>query len=139
MSMIALPYLGPAAARRELARPPRKPAPRRSRAPTRRDGGRDPLVDVPVRLTFRTARVLECIAELPGASNRAVSEHAGISDHGQMSKLLRRLERLGLIENSGIGQAGGGPNAWSLTPTGRRVVQSIRVHTSRETRGQAVR
>lgn len=62
----------------------------------------------------------------PGiGSNRALAEHAGISDEGQISKLLARLERLGLLQNTGKGQAKGAANAWSLTPLGRQVTQQI--------------
>jgi AcrR family transcriptional regulator len=127
-SMIVLPYLGPAAARRELAGPPRAAAPAPSRIPQPRRSVRDPLRNIPARLTFRTARVLDGIAELPGASNREVAEHAGIVDPGQISKLLARLEGLGLIENASEGHSRGKPNAWSLTQTGQQVAQSIRVH-----------
>jgi len=79
-------------------------------------------------LTLRTARVLDCIAELPGACNREVAERAEIADAGQTSKLLRRLEHLGLIENASGGHSRGAPNAWSLTQSGQRVTQSIRAH-----------
>ena len=52
-----------------------------------------------MRLTYRTSRVLAGVAELGGRgsdpSNRQVGEYAGIADAGQVSKLLRRLERLG--------------------------------------------
>ena len=80
-----------------------------------------------MRLTYRTARVLEGVAERPGASNREVAERAGIHDPGQVSKLLARLERLGLLANTGEGHAKGEPNAWSLTPKGTRVVQRLGV------------
>jgi DNA-binding MarR family transcriptional regulator len=90
-----------------------------------------------MRLTLRTARVLEAVAELPGVSNRVVAERAGVSDAGQISKLLARLERLCLIVNSGGGHARGEPNAWSLTATGRQVAQSIHSHAGREARGRA--
>ena len=60
----------------------------------------DPLEEVPMRLTYRTARVLECIGEQPLASNRLIADRAGIADPGQISKLLRRLERPGLVVNS---------------------------------------
>ena len=128
MGMIVLPYLGPAAARREQARPA-PPVP--GAAPHTRDNGRgmtaeeDPLAGVPMRLTYRTARVLEAIAERPGVSNRVVGELAGVVDQGQISKLLARLERLGLTENSGEGHARGERNAWSLTALGREVAQSL--------------
>jgi AcrR family transcriptional regulator len=127
--MIVLPYLGPAAARREQTRP----APARSRAarPQSACGMQstgDPLRGVPVRLTYRTARVLEGVAEHPGASNRTVGEHAGVADPGQISKLLARLERAGLLANTGLGHSMGEPNAWTLTPQGQQVAQSIRVY-----------
>lgn len=80
-----------------------------------------------MRLTYRTARVLRCIAELPGASNRMVAERAGISDPGQISKLLRRLEGLGLAVNSGGGRLSGEPKAWKLTPLGEQVAQRLSV------------
>jgi DNA-binding IclR family transcriptional regulator len=79
-------------------------------------------------LTYRTARVLEGVAELPGGSNRVVAERAGIHDAGQVSKLLARLERLGLLVNTGEGHAKGEPNAWSLTAKGERVARSILAH-----------
>ncbi len=138
MSLIVLPYLGPAAARREQSRPVRQSAPAEPEAPepqVRSD--HDPLQGVHMRLTFRTARVLDGIADLPGASNRMVAEHAGVTDPGQISKLLARLERLELIENSSEGHTKGEPNAWSLTATGRQVAQSIRTHARHETRRRA--
>jgi AcrR family transcriptional regulator/DNA-binding MarR family transcriptional regulator len=129
MSMIVLPYLGPAAARRERTRPAPAPV---SAAPAQALGGAlgvaqddDPLRGIPMRLTYRTARVLEVVAEHPGVSNRLVAEHAGISDQGQVSKLLARLERLGLLQNTGEGHSRGEANAWTLTVTGRRVAQRI--------------
>ena len=82
-----------------------------------------------MRLTYRTMRVLEVIADDPGVSNRSVGEHADIADQGQISKLLSRLERLGLASNTGQGHQKGEPNAWTLTPTGERVAQTIRIHT----------
>ena len=85
-----------------------------------------------MRLTYRTARVLEAIAERPGVSNRMVAEHAGVADQGQISKLLARLERLGLTVNTGAGHSKGEPNAWTLTQTGAQVAHSIRAHSPRE-------
>jgi AcrR family transcriptional regulator len=133
MGMIVLPYLGPAAVRREQALPPPAPAFAKARvaqAPHARDTDEeDVLAGIPMRLTYRTMRVLEAIAEEPGVSNRGVGERAGAPDQGQISKLLARLERLGLAVNTGVGHAKGEPNAWTLTPTGERVAQTIRIHT----------
>ncbi len=132
MSLIVLPYQGSAAARREqyrslplLARAKRV-ARERPRGAVIED---DPLRDVPMRLTYRTARVLEGVAEHPGASNRLVAEHAGISDQGQVSKLLARLERLDLLRNTGEGQARGERNAWNLTPLGLQITQQLSLNT----------
>ncbi len=77
--------------------------------------------DPQIRLTYRTARVLTAIAEYPGASNREVATRAGIVDQGQVSKLLGRLLRLGLIANTGDDTSRGAPNAWRLTELGERV------------------
>jgi AcrR family transcriptional regulator/DNA-binding MarR family transcriptional regulator len=128
MAMIVLPYLGPGAARTEQTRAAPAPSPAAvSRGSAPIASSADCLQGVPMRLTYRTARVLECIAERPGASNRAVADYAGIADQGQISKLLRRLERLDLTVNTGAGRAAGEPNAWRLTPLGQEVAHSIRV------------
>jgi len=82
-----------------------------------------------MRVTYRTAKVLEELLEHPGSSNRQIAERAGIVDQGQISKLLRRLERLGLTANGGAGHAQGEPNAWRLTAQGEDVARSIRRHT----------
>jgi AcrR family transcriptional regulator len=116
MSMIVLPYLGPAAARRELARAvPEIPV-------SARRAEHGSLGELDMRLTYRTVRVLLAVAEEPGSSNRHLGDAAGIGDQGQASKLLQRLQRLGLIENNGIGAATRGePNAWMLTEQGTAV------------------
>jgi DNA-binding MarR family transcriptional regulator len=130
MGMIVLPYRGAAAARRELERPaPADPGCASvDPAVAGRAVGEDPLEGVSMRLTYRTARVLEGVVAEPGASNREVATRAGIHDPGQVSKLLARLERIGLLVNAGAGHTKGEPNAWSLTPKGRRVAQGIRDH-----------
>jgi DNA-binding MarR family transcriptional regulator len=69
------------------------------------------------RLTYRTARVLSAIAGNPGAANRKIAAVAEVSDEGQVSKLLRRLQREGLAHNSAPYRAGYA-NAWQLTPKG---------------------
>jgi AcrR family transcriptional regulator len=119
IGMIALPYLGPAAASRESSRT----APKRRRRAL--PASNDPLRDLQMRLTYRTVRVLLAIATKPGASNREVGAGAGIDDQGQISKLLSRLEGLGLVENSGAGQVRGAPNSWSLTKKGFEVERLV--------------
>ena len=126
MSMIVLPYLGPAAARREGARPvPLAPSVSAPPVISAHGAGGDPLRDVPMRLTYRTARVLQATAAHPGGSNRLIGEHADIHDQGQISKLLGRLKGLGLLQNVGAGQAKGEPNAWRLTEVGVRVTRQL--------------
>jgi AcrR family transcriptional regulator len=123
MSMIVLPYLGPAAARRELSRAvPQASSGRNGHSPAR---VQDPFKDLPIRITFRTARVLAVIAAQPGASNRQIGDTAGVSDQGQISKLLRRLADYGLIGNHGEGHPKGEPNAWILTERGQAIQRTI--------------
>jgi AcrR family transcriptional regulator/DNA-binding MarR family transcriptional regulator len=125
MGMIVLPYLGQNAAARELERPkPRAArAPKATRVP--KALATDPLQGLDMRLTSRTLLVLTAISERPGASNRQIADVAGIHDQGQISKLLGRLERLGLIANYGAGQAKGEANAWGLTPKGKEVEAAL--------------
>jgi AcrR family transcriptional regulator len=131
MGMIVLPYMGAAAAGRERKRPAPGPL---AQAGTERSGRvgarRDPSREVPMRLTYRTARVLKAAAEHPGASNRLLGEHADLHDQGQISKLLARLQRLGLLENGGEGQPRGESNAWKLTSLGERVTEQLSLDTN---------
>jgi AcrR family transcriptional regulator len=119
MGMIVLPYLGSAFARREFARP----------LPPRRGSARatsgDPLRDVGMRLTYRTARVLQSVAANPGSSNREIGVGAEMDDQGQISKLLARLQRLDLVQNTRSVSARGAPNAWGLTESGWEVQRAI--------------
>ena len=133
MSMIVLPYLGPEVARREQRRRSLPPAERAARA----NGlvaavieQADPLREIPMRLTYRTARVLQAAAEQPGASNRRIGEQAGIPDQGQVSKLLARLKGLGVLVNTGVGPVKGEPNAWRLTELGERITQHLALNTN---------
>lgn len=133
MAMITLPYMGAATARRERVQSARyavaAPSGEREPAPAG-----NPLLGVQMRLTYRTARVLEGLRERPGASNREVADDAGIGDPGQVSKLLHRLERLGLLENRGGGHGQGEPNKWVLTVKGESVAQSVRLRGPYERR-----
>ncbi len=123
MAMIVHPYFGPAAARRELERP----APDRPNTIT--PGPGDPFKDLQIRFTYRTALVLATIAgegrrgSYP--SNRHIAETAGITDDGQTSRLLRRLQHAGLIQNHGNGHAKGEANAWTLTQRGKAVQEAL--------------
>jgi AcrR family transcriptional regulator len=135
MSLIVLPYQGPAVARAEQRGTKTLPPVRTTSAAVTilahltGFGVGDPLAGVPMRLTYRTARVLEVVAAHPGASNRIIAEHAGIADQGQVSKLLARLERLGLVANTSRNEhkPTGEPNAWRLTPRGEEIERALRV------------
>jgi AcrR family transcriptional regulator len=119
MWMIVLPYGGPARASRQLKRAVAAPV---EAAPAPLG---TPLRGLKMRLTYRTARTLEVIAVMPGASNAELSAQVGITDQGQISKLLARLAGLGLIENTGAGQPFGAANAWQLTATGEELEAAI--------------
>jgi AcrR family transcriptional regulator len=133
MAMILAPYLGPAAARAERDRP--APAPLASPASSTGANGavvggalvnaeRDPMHGISMRFTYRTACVLDAVAVEPGMSNRGVGDAAGIPDQGQLSKLLARLQGLGLVENTAPIRKGAS-NAWQLTPEGEQVAQVV--------------
>ena len=76
MGMIVLPYLGPAAARRERERKPSSVRAVKGAQPSVAAvsvlslGVEDPLQGVAMRLTYRTARVLEGVRELSGDGER---------------------------------------------------------------------
>jgi AcrR family transcriptional regulator len=126
MGMIVLPYRGPEAAERE-----RKRSVVRSRRRPTATG--DPLRELDMRLTYRTVRVLLALAELGGEgsnpSSRQVADAAGVSDQGQISKLLWRLEHLGLIDTAVRHHGRGEPNAWRLTSKGQEVTRALRSQT----------
>lgn len=126
VSMIVLPYLGGAAARRELDRPAPVSASARRGEDTFLS---DPFKDAGMRLTYRTVRVLMAIAQHPQASNRVIGETADMADQGQISKLLARLERIGLASNTRIHPGKGAPNSWALTEKGQQIAESIRANT----------
>ncbi len=115
MSMIVLPYLGARAAQQELERPVPETQDRHWHAPA------DPLRGLGMRLTYRTVCVLLAVAAHPGGSNREIGHASGVADQGQISKLLSRLERLGLVCNAGLAPGRGAPNAWTLTAKGLEV------------------
>ncbi len=123
VSIIVLPYLGTAVARRELTRA--APRIRNGAGIGPKRAGRFVEHGGGVRLTYRTARVLGAIADYPGASNREVAERAGIVDQGQISKLLGRLQAQGLIAKVGEGRTRGAPNSWHLTERGELVLRDM--------------
>jgi AcrR family transcriptional regulator len=131
MSMIVLPYLGANAARRELQRA----IPKHSEDASERTLLADPFKDAGMRLTYRTVRVLMAIHEHPEVSNRLIADTAEIKDQGQVSKLLGRLQRAGMVSNTGLGPKRGAPNAWTLTSSGQQVTNSICAHIESPSHG----
>lgn len=123
MGIVTLPYLGPAAATRERQRPLPSAAPAQSASQTSAEA----LRDLPIRLTYRTVMVLGAIAACPGGCNREVARRAGVSDQGQISKLLRRLAKVGLVENALASDPRGQANAWRLTERGADLQRALHV------------
>ena len=119
MAMIVQPYLGATVARRELARLPAAPEQAVPNLPS------DPFKDLPIRFTYRTSRVLSSIAEAPGASSKQIAQASGITDDGQASRLLSRLQQHQLIQDTGVGPTKGMPRAWTLTPRGQQILQAV--------------
>jgi AcrR family transcriptional regulator len=127
IATIVLPYRGHAAAAREHARLD----PELTAMSGGASGGRSvaaagkPVTSLDFRLTVRTQLVLTAVARLcergSDPSNREISSAAGVRDQGQISRLLARLEGLGLLQNAG-GETQGIPNAWRLTPKGQGIV-----------------
>jgi DNA-binding MarR family transcriptional regulator len=120
MSFIVTPFLGPQAARRELARPAAPPAP----------GAPHPglaLLQSPGRrLEYSVmARVLAVIGANPGLNNKGVARRAGIEDAAQASRILARAQRHGLIVNTREGQGEDSGNAWELTASGGELVTAV--------------
>jgi hypothetical protein len=162
MSMLVLRYEGPAVAERELTlRGGREFARTTTIAATPPAGEMGPvpsgmgispevLRNLKLRVTYRTSRVLEAIAMLGGEngpypSNAQIAEHADIADQGQMSKLLWRLQRQGLIEevSGNAGRQPGMAYQWRLTRLGKEVEQAYGnspsdgdSHPSHERRGE---
>jgi AcrR family transcriptional regulator/DNA-binding MarR family transcriptional regulator len=134
MGVIVLPYLGQDVATEELVRPVPRRIPKRrfksERAPRTPQAPEHLLEGLDMRLTYRTLRVISGVAAQPGASNRQIADAAGIHDQGQISKLLGRLERLGLVQNTGEGQTKGEPNAWTLTTRGTQIQHTIETQTT---------
>jgi hypothetical protein len=81
-------------------------------------------------LGHRSCRVLAAIAAQPGASNREVADAAEVRDEGQTSKLLARLQLLGLIHDRGEWRVGE-PHSWRLTARGKRVERATGAQAAR--------
>ena len=125
MATIVLPYRGPAAAARELARPvPRTPVRRRDGdGLARRPVGTTSPVDY--RLTVRTQMALAAVAGRPGLNNNEVSEVIGLADKSQISRMMKRLSDQGLVENAQV-HSNRQVKAWRLTADGEALIDAHR-------------
>jgi DNA-binding HxlR family transcriptional regulator len=119
LAFILAPYLGQAAARVELAGSSGagELSPRAAELP----------LPLPIPVTHRTTLVLRAISCTPLSSNREIARAAGLTDEGQTSHLLRRLERRGLIEHVTPHSGSRRKKAWLLTPCGRRVIELLSI------------
>jgi AcrR family transcriptional regulator len=101
------------------ARPPRE-------APSHPTGEMSVFLSDP--RAHRARQVVTYVASNPGASNRQIADAVGIAGHTQMSKLLSRLARGGLIRKGPTRP--GYPNSWSLTVNGQQHLALCTSHTS---------
>lgn len=85
-------------------------------------------VSATFRMTALSHEVLTAAANLSVGgsqpSNRDIAQAAGGRDEGHISKVLRRLEQHGFLQNSGPVTAGA-PKAWSLTPRGKDLLATF--------------
>jgi len=121
----------------EEARPPRPVATFALAGPLRGLSGQGRNRDMPgFRLTYRTVRVIEAVSVLNDRglrpSNREIAELAGLTDESQISRMLARLEGLGVVARDGVPahpahakRSRGEANAWRLTDWGVEVRKAI--------------
>jgi AcrR family transcriptional regulator len=121
MSLIVRPYLGSVAARKELSKHVAA-----TRVQDKRSASRDPLERLDMRVTHRTIKVLAAIAAQPGLNNNDAAARAGVTSQAQISRMLSRLARLGLVENTGKCPERPNANAWHLTRRGSEVERAVR-------------
>ena len=120
MSFTVMPFLGVRAARRELARP------LDGTCDAQPSAALEVLKDPVGRVARRAVSVLMVIGAEPGLNNRKVAANAGVKDDAQMSRLLARLERLGLIENTRDPQMRYARKSWRLTASGEQLGAAIK-------------
>jgi DNA-binding IclR family transcriptional regulator/AcrR family transcriptional regulator len=120
MSFIVLPFLGPSAARRELSRPVDATSVLKSSTALdwlQKPGGRP---------NHRAISVLKIIAAEPGLNNVELALRASLNkDAGQVSRLLSRMARLGLIVDTLDVRTRGPKRAWQLTASGEQLEAAI--------------
>lgn len=119
MSFTVLPFLGVSAARRELAGTHGGAS-----AP---DGTADlDVLKTPAgRVSSRASLVVSIIGAEPELNSKELASRAGVMNDGHASRLLARLERLGLIENARGPDRRLGAKAWRLTTAGEKLAAAI--------------
>jgi DNA-binding MarR family transcriptional regulator len=127
MSFTVMPFLGARAARRELGRASEA-------VPSSGVAVDVGLMQDPGRRLshHREIEVLGVLACESGLSNTQVAQRADVKDGGQASRLLGRLARLGLIENTAA-PTRSGMRAWRLTRAGERLHAEVRQETQTST------
>jgi AcrR family transcriptional regulator len=117
MAMLVLPYHGLPASARELTVPLPTGEPDRKRT-----SPRPAYIEPDPRISPRSLELLRAVGEAPDASNRALSRRTGVADEGQISRMLGRLEQMGLVSNRRPGRAG--RNAWTLCAKGAQLLSA---------------
>ena len=87
------------------------------------------LLGSETRISERAFKVLAVIAERNAGgsspSNRELADATEIQHPAQVSKLLKQLTRLGLVENTGAARLTGKPYAWRLTAKGTELLREL--------------
>ena len=101
-----------------------------SELPGNREARGNREVTVPdLLLDPRAHRARECVlylSEHPGASNRQIARGVGIAGDTQISTILSRLRKAGVLSKDSAKP--GGPNAWKLTAHGLLVARRLLGH-----------
>jgi len=129
MGTLTAPFLTPSELEREVA----SSQGLAERLIARRAAGRAPLHDgwagpvIPQALanprSHRTRRALRHIAGNPGATSSQTATATGVRHPSQISSILARLHRHGLIHGHSDGP--GHPTHWHLTAHGHRTLQAL--------------
>jgi hypothetical protein len=98
------------------------------------DGG--PVTIEVLRRAPRMTMALLHIAGTPRASNREIAAAIGVAGDAQISRLLARMQNLGLICNRTQAVNDGGANSWQLTPDGTRAVTALKDSLAESARSQ---
>jgi hypothetical protein len=126
VGLVVCPYLDPHDVVREVKR-----GEALARTITERHASSSPpslaAVQLPPALShpgaYRARSCVIYIASNPGASNKQIAAGIDVPHLGQVSELLARLVRSGLLRKHAGGA--GRPNQWWLTPQGEQIAQAL--------------